>query len=781
MKRLLVILLLVGWTTSAFAQAPADFDVKKNNKQLDVIEKALNTGNITSETISINLKTINSIQNEINQAKTLYGERLASVQKKIGALGAVPENDAKEPAEIAANRKQFAAEEEKIKSKLAQLELMNAKIDEINALTLKVRNQSLLNKIMVRQSSIMQIKEFGQSLWSFFIFVYDIIKSPYSWYGSLSSEQKQTLKDNSALTAAVICFALIVSVYLSIIIRRRFGYRDCASNPTLAQKLESAAAMAVSFGVIPSLTLGALLLWLRDSEIINTGNLGRLLYLSALYLLYFSLAYAAVRVIFVPNCGNWRIANLSDSKAKSVSRALIYSAAAITAVSCLQRFAVETNAHADSLYALQFLSIWIKAAAILFVSRRMLYIPVNEKIPDATAEEDAELGFAAKGSAFATLVSVGIVAMSLFGYLRLSEFIADRLILSALVISGFWLFDKVVRILLHKLLLMPFWRKSLHVSARFLVKTEFWAGILLTPLLWFAGIISLLGIWGFSVDIMLHDIKTFLLGFNIGGMHISIVSLLLGIVGFFVSMFIFKTLKRSVISGNLSKIDMEEDSRNSLAAGIGLIGFIISLMVAFAVMGGSLSSIAIVAGALSFGVGLGMQNIVSNFVSGIIILFERPIKIGDWVIINGQEGIVKTISMRATLLESFNKSDVIIPNSAILSGSLVNMTYSNRIGRIEIKFGIPYGNDVQFVEGKLVEIAVSTAGVLSNPPPSVAFTDFADNRLSFQLNCYTANVYARQSIANQLRESIIKTFAGSGILPALKKNVPEGQVPNAGN
>ena len=91
------------------------------------------------------------------------------------------------------------------------------------------------------------------------------------------------------------------------------------------------------------------------------------------------------------------------------------------------------------------------------------------------------------------------------------------------------------------------------------------------------------------------------------------------------------------------------------------------------------------AGALSFGAGLGLQNIVSNLVAGITILFERPIKLGDIVVINGFEGTVKQISMRSTILEMGNKSNVIIPNSAIISGSVVNKTHDNRMMRIEIK------------------------------------------------------------------------------------------------
>lgn len=760
---------IVLFSGQVMAQTVVDFNAKTINKQLDVIEKQISKGQASAKDISEDLKTTNVLQAEVNQAKTLYTDKLQSVQKRIAALGDAPTDGAKEAAEIAANRKSFTSEAEDIKAKLAQIELINAKIEEINNLILKVRNQTLLNKIMVRQTSVFQIREFGQSIGGFFVFIFDILKSPYSWYQNLDETQRKSVRENSGYVAAVFVLVLGVAFYLSMYIRRQFGYKDCADNPTYSQKLQSAAAMAFSFGLIPAVTLGALWVWLDETDVIN-GNLGRLLSLMVLYLLAFFIIRAAIRVIFVPKCGTWRIVNMEDSKAKAVSRVLIYSVIAVLVAQFLLHFAQDIGVDGTVIYSLRILAITAKAFAIIVVVRRLLYNPLDEAVIVDSEDKDVKLSSEAKISLTVT-VFVGLAFLiSLFGYVRLSEYVIDRFLFSVAAVGIFWMLDKLVRLVIRQVLHLKFWSRSFHINPRFLVKLEFWIGIFLKPVIWIAAVIAILGIWGFSVDIMLHDIKNFLLGFNIGGMHVSIVSLLLGIGAFMVSMFIFKSLKRSVQVGQLSKIDMAEDSRNSLAAGIGLVGFIVSLMVAFAVMGGSLSSIALIAGALSFGVGLGLQNIVSNFVSGIIIIFERPIKIGDWVIINGQEGIVKTINMRATLLEAFNKSDVIIPNSTILSGTLINMTYSNRVGRVEIKVGVSFTQNVKQIQEALLNIAETTPGVLSNPAPTVSFSDIAGSQLIFQLNCYTANVFNRQNISNMIREKILSEFSQSGIvLPGAPK------------
>ena len=175
-------------------------------------------------------------------------------------------------------------------------------------------------------------------------------------------------------------------------------------------------------------------------------------------------------------------------------------------------------------------------------------------------------------------------------------------------------------------------------------------------------------------------------------------------------------------------------------------------------MGGSISSIAIIAGALSFGAGLGLQNMVSSLVAGLTILFERQIKVGDWVIIDGQEGIVKSINMRSTELETWNKSNVIVPNASILANSLINKPYSDQMGRAEITVGVDYNSDINKVKAIMLEIAGEDPEVLSSPPPSLQLTDLGDNSLNFQLNCYTANVYSGPGISFRIREKLVERF-----------------------
>lgn len=730
------------------------------NLELDKISAKLNSGKVSAKETSDYLQNINTIQDAVSRSRAKAATDLDAVQKKLNALGPAPENGAKETPAIAKQRREFNQKADNCKALITQADLAKTKIEELNGLILNIRNQELLNNILAKQSSIFHPQEFWSSLVSFATFVYELAKSPLSWYRGLSATDQTLINNNILYVLLTMTVSLLIAVYLSRYLKKWFGYKKSIENPDYSQKVRAALWMFVARGLIPAAIIGAFLIWLKNNSVINTGSFGVFLKTTAVYLLYYYLSKAVVRVIFTPHSPKWRIFEVCDEKALSISSALIFSIAAVSIVSYFQSLANQTDNNSDIIYALKIFANAVKAFCIILVANRFLYNNSSLSDDELNNENDevGELSTSSKISLAITFFMTAAFSVSLFGYIRLSEFIVNRFIISALIIGVFYIFDKLIRVMFHQILLFKFWIRTFRINRRRLVKTEFWFGLLLTPFLFVLACLILLAVWGVSVDILINNVKNFLVGFNIGGVRISISSISLGLISFFVTTALFKMLKNSFLTGNLSKIDMDDGIRNSLVSAIGFLGFIFSGLLAIAVMGGSLSSIAIIAGALSFGAGMGLQNMVSNLVAGMTILFERPIKVGDWVIINGEEGIVKQINMRSTELETWSKANVIIPNSDILSKSLTNLTYSNRMGRAEIVVGVGYDSDIELVKKTLLEIAADTPDVMKNPAPNVAFTALADSSLNFQLNAYTANVSNKAGISNFIREEIIKRF-----------------------
>lgn len=190
------------------------------------------------------------------------------------------------------------------------------------------------------------------------------------------------------------------------------------------------------------------------------------------------------------------------------------------------------------------------------------------------------------------------------------------------------------------------------------------------------------------------------------------------------------------------------------------VGFIIILQT----VGINLSSITILLGALGVGIGFGLQNVTNNFVSGLIILFERPIKVGDRIEVAGVNGDVINISMRATTIITNDNISIIVPNSEFISSTVINWSHSDRNVRFNFPVGVSYKEDPEKIKKILIEVADSNSGVLRNPKPDVLFTDYADSALVFTLRVWTTEYIVKPGVLkSQLYYEIFKRFKEEGV------------------
>lgn len=341
-----------------------------------------------------------------------------------------------------------------------------------------------------------------------------------------------------------------------------------------------------------------------------------------------------------------------------------------------------------------------------------------------------------------------ILVINTFGYAALGRYIFSRIIL---------LFSLFIGILLIRGAIRPYFVKV----DKYFKKDDtqesyifFWLSFSMDILLFFIALPLCAAIFGSDwVEIREWTVHAFF-GMKVGNVTISVANIAIAVTAFLALLFATRFIQNVLSTKILPKTKMDPSIRQSIVQVLGYIGLIISLLISISAVGFDLTNLALIAGALSVGIGFGLQSIVSNFVSGLILLFERPIKVGDWIITASGEGIVKKISVRSTEIETFDRTSIIVPNAELISSSVKNWTHKDRIGRVIITVGVSYDSDPHQVKEMLLKCSMDNPHALNTPEPSVHFKDFGDNALIFDLRFFIRNISELYKSATQMRLDI---------------------------
>ncbi len=267
--------------------------------------------------------------------------------------------------------------------------------------------------------------------------------------------------------------------------------------------------------------------------------------------------------------------------------------------------------------------------------------------------------------------------------------------------------------------------------------------------------------------------------FSVGGSPLTIWMLIYLMLFSFLLFFLAAKINKIVVYRLLARSRIELGVRIAVGSimkyAVITVGFIVILQTA----GIDLSSITILFGALGVGIGFGLQNIINNFVSGLIILFERPIKVGDRIEVSGVAGDVIDISMRATTIVTNDNISIIVPNSQFISSTVINWSHTDRNVRFNYPVGVSYKEDPQHIRKLLLEIALDNPGVLKDPKPDVLFTDYGDSALNFNLRVWTSEYINRPGVLkSQLYYEISRRFTEAGIeIPFPQRDIHIKEMP----
>ena len=762
----------------SYAQVPTSVDILGDNMSYKEISRKLNkigtdikNGKIVSDDIGEYISYINDIRSQLQSRRKDVESQIKFIEKRLEAIG--DNEGSKEVQVIAQKRQEFNREMTTEKARVSEIDILLTRLDELDMAIFNLRNEELWGNLLKSGNPLIYPSAFINANRQLLSVIFDIIKSPLTWHNDLTSAQKDTVRAKALPVSIFVLFITFLGFLLRRFIFRRFGYRDEIEQPRYGRKVVAAVAACIAYGIIPALLISVGLLWIINGKILTNGFFGVALNSFLYYSLYIIMLRAIARVIFTPYHENWRLINMSGEKAKRVTNALYKSIYLIGFLAYLQHIVEVSNYPIELMEYLVAVSAIAKSFCVVWVAGRILWsgssssdnddevLEENNKADEAEDEKRDDNAFRITFTLF--VLALGIAGLSLSGYAYLASFIINNFILSVLVIFSLWVFRKIIYEFIHRILLLGLWLKTFRMRRHVMRKLDFWLGFIIEPLFIIGGIFAVLVLWGVPADILMNMTYKAFMGFTVGGIRISLISIIIGMIVFFICITIIKSLRLRMENRLLAKMDMDEGTKHSLAAGFSSLGYVASALLAIAIMGGNLTNFALVAGALSVGIGLGLQNVVNNFVSGIILLFERPIKVGDWVVINGEEGKIKQINIRSTEVETFNRASVIIPNATLLSTSVTNLTHGNNWMRFTVAVGVAYGSDTKRVKEILLECAAAHKKVLKKPEPYVLFQNFGASSLDFELRGYSSNIWDGWDIPSDLRYEINRRFAEEGI------------------
>ncbi len=750
-------------------------------QQLNDIEEALKVNSLSPKQLQQLRKRLVSARAEADKELKRLTPMLQDAQARFEALKPGDENESKEkqPSRKGGKNneqiKTLTIQRDKISLELASL---HSSIKLVNSLL--VRADQLNNRISEAKEKHLatQLLEHSRSLFSPQLWLEGLqgIKPMWqttrhvfaAWWHTLS--QKEAFEIWQVIGVTLIFCGLILWPFRLILFSflTRFSKSE---TPTALQKSLYAVMLLFCYTAIPvALVWGTVVIC--DSSGMFPDRIAKLSNSLVQIVFFTSFGYALFKAILSPKRTAFRLVNLSSSVAVKLFALTLFSVIVYAATQL--GYALGEIVFTPITTMLLFRGISSICTAILLgFGLRMLSIALGEQedIPQKTSLGTPSFLLPRILSLLQPLVwpcCVLIIAAPLFGYISLGAFLTEQLGLLVVVLGLLGMFTALIDNGFSEGLKQDTRKtRSIARTMGFQSKTVLQLGVVVSGflqiLLYLAAFLVVFAPWGLQSTDFVSSLKSALLSIQVGSLTISPVRIVAAILGFILALLLVRGIQNWMVNRLFPTTSLDTGLKNSIYTSVGYLGFILATMLAFSYLGIDLSKLALVAGALSVGIGFGLQSIVNNFVSGLILLVERPVKTGDWVVVGSDQGYVQKISVRATTIETFDRATVIVPNADLISNRVVNWMYSGQLGRIIIPIGVSYDADPEQVRDILLKVAEESPLTVQSPPARVFFMDFGASSLDFELRCYVQDISSGVSAKSDLRFAIFRALKEAGI------------------
>ncbi|MCL2453115.1 MAG: DUF3772 domain-containing protein, partial [Alphaproteobacteria bacterium] len=473
------------------------------------------------------------------------------------------------------------------------------------------------------------------------------------------------------------------------------------------------------------------------------------------------LVAGTMRGLFAPTRPNWRLAKISDRDAEGITRSAVTLA---IMVSLMRLFEALNDIVGSSLPVAVTMRGVIALLGTLLLSAELWRF---DNGPDTEENFNSEIGQERswldllRMASWVVMISIFISVLA--GYTAFGSFLLEQYLhvftISCLLFMLVTLTDETIARALapstrigHRLITsIGFSRNGLELSGALV------AG--LVRLVLFAVALGLvLAPWGLRGSDVPIDLNAAFFGFQVGGVTVSPFNIFIAIGLFALAFGLFHGVLQWLDAKLFPHMNFDLGLRNSIRTSLGYLSFLISVALGLGYLGLSFEKLALVAGALSVGIGFGLQSIVNNFVSGLILLWERAVRVGDWIIVGSDQGYVRRINVRSTEIETFDRAQVIIPNSSLVTGVVTNLVRNDRTGRFVIPLTVSSTADPERVREVLFDIAKSHDLVLKMPTPQILFTGMTSSTLNFELRAFVGDVEKVYRVKSDLYFEIFKRF-----------------------